>query len=380
VLLPDECDHQPYLPQAPPQGPPPAAAAPQVDITKRPTTIIVIGMAGSGKTTFMQRLNAHMHEKQIPAYSINLDPGVTKLPYGANIDIRDTVNYKEVMKQYNLGPNGGIMTALNLFATRFDQVLGLVEKRAADLKYVLVDTPGQIEVFTWSASGTIICDSLATSQPTVVVYVVDTPRTASPITFMSNMMYACSIMYKTKLPFIVAFNKIDVCDHQFAMDWVKDFDLFQAALQSDESYMSTLTRSMSLMLDEFYRNLRCVGVSAVSGAGMDAFFGAVDEARDEYFSVYRPTLERKIRANKDEREAMQAKNRAKVTADLESSKGQRVVLGRRVDEDDNNGEGDEVEVEEEEEEGNDEEDKKEFESFMANMNLRKEGQEGQPAE
>ena len=34
------------------------------------------------------------------------------------------VNYKNVMKQYNLGPNGGILTSLNLFATRFDQVRG----------------------------------------------------------------------------------------------------------------------------------------------------------------------------------------------------------------------------------------------------------------
>ena len=33
------------------------------------------------------------------------------------------VNYKNVMKEYNLGPNGGILTSLNLFATRFDQVL-----------------------------------------------------------------------------------------------------------------------------------------------------------------------------------------------------------------------------------------------------------------
>lgn len=32
------------------------------------------------------------------------------------------VNYKNVMKQYGLGPNGGILTASNLFATRFDQV------------------------------------------------------------------------------------------------------------------------------------------------------------------------------------------------------------------------------------------------------------------
>lgn len=53
---------------------------------------------------------------------LNLDPAVMTLPFGANIDIRDTVRYKEVMKEYNLGPNGGIMTSLNLFATKFDEV------------------------------------------------------------------------------------------------------------------------------------------------------------------------------------------------------------------------------------------------------------------
>lgn len=173
-------------------------------------------MAGSGKTTFMQRLNVHCHQHKKPNYVINLDPGVTHLPYSPNIDIRDTVNYKEVMKQYNLGPNGGIMTSLNLFATRFDQVLQFTEKRAENLDCIFVDTPGQIEVFTWSASGTIITDSLAALFPTVVVYVVDTPRNTAPTTFMSNMMYACSIMYKTKLPFIVVFNKIDVVSHDFA--------------------------------------------------------------------------------------------------------------------------------------------------------------------
>lgn len=47
---------------------------------------------------------------------------VKRVPFSANIDIRDTVNYKEVMTQYGLGPNGGILTALNLFATKFDQV------------------------------------------------------------------------------------------------------------------------------------------------------------------------------------------------------------------------------------------------------------------
>ena len=66
------------------------------------------------------------------------------MPYPANIDIRDTVNYKQVMKQYQLGPNGGIVTSLNLFATKFDQVLKLVESKKNE--FVIIDTPGQIEV------------------------------------------------------------------------------------------------------------------------------------------------------------------------------------------------------------------------------------------
>lgn len=48
----------------------------------------------------MQQLNAHLHSKNKPPYILNLDPAVRNLPYEANIDIRDTINYKEVMKQY----------------------------------------------------------------------------------------------------------------------------------------------------------------------------------------------------------------------------------------------------------------------------------------
>jgi GTPase SAR1 family protein len=57
------------------------------------------GMAGSGKTTLMQRLNSHLHSQKTPPYIVNLDPAVTHMPFTANIDIRDTVDYKEVMKQ-----------------------------------------------------------------------------------------------------------------------------------------------------------------------------------------------------------------------------------------------------------------------------------------
>lgn len=52
------------------------------------------------------------------------------------------MNYKEVMKQYGLGPNGGIVTALNLFSTKFGQVVDLIENAGKKHKYCIIDTPG----------------------------------------------------------------------------------------------------------------------------------------------------------------------------------------------------------------------------------------------
>jgi len=177
----------------------------------------------------------------------------------------------------------------------------LVEKRAETVDHIILDTPGQIEIFTWSASGAIITDAVASSFPTVVAYIIDTPRTTAPATFMSNMLYACSILYKTKLPFVLVFNKTDVASHEFAIEWMQDFEAFQAALAShsgardeegEPTYMNSLMNSMSLVLDEFYKHLKAVGVSSMTGDGMDAFFAAVEESRDTYEKEYLPELAR----------------------------------------------------------------------------------------
>lgn len=314
--------------------------------------------SGSGKTTFMQRINSYLHSKRDAPYVINLDPAVRSVPFDSNIDIRDSLDYKEVMREYNLGPNGGILTSLNIFATKIDQVMAILEKRtspnsdaptAKPIQHIIVDTPGQIEVFVWSASGTILLDSLASSFPTVIAYIIDTPRTSSTSTFMSNMLYACSILYKTKLPMILVFNKTDIKDASFATDWMTDFEAFQAALKQEEDngsfggleggggghgggsgYMGSLLNSMSLMLEEFYRHLSVVGVSSMTGQGIPEFFNAVSDKAQEFERDYKPELEKRRRQREVDKEKRKEKELGKLMKDMNVSESKpKTASGRQ---------------------------------------------------
>ncbi|CAI4232100.1 unnamed protein product [Auanema sp. JU1783] len=286
-----------------------------------PPTVLVLGMAGSGKTSFVQRLSAHLHSKNTPPYVINLDPAVHKVPYPANVDIRDTVKYKQVMEEYNLGPNGAIITCLNLMCTRFDQVLSIIKSRATQYSTCIIDTPGQIEAFTWSASGSIITDSLASSHPTCIAYVVDSARATNPTTFMSNMLYACSILYRTKLPFFIVFNKSDIVKPTFAQKWMKDFEKFDEALEETRSsYSNDLSRSLSLVLDEFYEGLSTVCTSSTTGEGMEDVLEAIEKCRKQYIAEYLPMYRKLIEDKKalDEQERQEAKKESSAFREVAS--------------------------------------------------------------
>lgn len=76
-----------------------------------------------------------------------------------------------------------------------------------------------MEVFTWSASGQIIAESLASVFPTVVCFVVDATRCAGdPKAFVTNMVQACSVLYKFRLPTVMV-TKCQTNPTQLGINW-----------------------------------------------------------------------------------------------------------------------------------------------------------------
>jgi len=262
--------------------------------TDRPIVLFFIGMAGCGKTTLIHRISLDLSFLKKIHYIINIDPASTATPYSPNIDIRDTVDFRKIMKDYMLGPNGAILASLNLFSLRFEQVQKMIEKKNSELNYILIDTPGQIEIFTWSASGSIISEAFSRKFSVILFYIVDTARTIHPLTFVSNVLYSCSILYKTRLPILFLFNKIDITSIDFLREWLVDHDAFDTALNKENFFASSFARSLALTLDNFHQKISYMGVSALTGIGSGNILNFLKRIKIEFSLFFQTILENNV--------------------------------------------------------------------------------------
>jgi len=71
-----------------------------------------------------------------------------------------------------------------------------------------------------------------------------------------------------------------------------DFETFQEALEQEQTFVSNLTRTMSLTLDTFYESLSTCGVSAMTGVGFAQLLKKILDCVTEYERDYKPVYEK----------------------------------------------------------------------------------------
>jgi GTPase SAR1 family protein len=151
--------------------------------------VFIIGTAGSGKSMFTAAFSDWLKMSKQDVATVNLDPGVLKLPYSPDVDVRNYVDATDIMEKYGLGPNGAYMAA-DLIADEIENLTRDIEEAHADI--VLVDTPGQMELFAFRASGPYIVNEL-TKEPKALMYLFDAVFSANPFNYVSNMFLAAAV-------------------------------------------------------------------------------------------------------------------------------------------------------------------------------------------
>lgn len=191
----------------------------------------IIGTAGSGKSLLTKTYSDWLQGRKEYVVKVNLDPGAVTLPYTPDVDVRNRIVIDDLMDKYDLGPNGALVMAADLIATEIDEIRREIEVLKPD--YVLVDTPGQMELFAFRVSGPIIISEL-TKDPKVVIYLFDAAFSSNPLTYVSNLFLATAVHLRFLLPQVYILSKIDLLPSEKIaeiLDWSEDANILKTAIE-----------------------------------------------------------------------------------------------------------------------------------------------------
>ncbi|TFH23009.1 GTPase [Candidatus Bathyarchaeota archaeon] len=231
--------------------------------------IFIIGTAGSGKSLLTASLNEWLKVGKQKAATVNLDPGVLHLPYVPDIDIRDQININDIMEEYGLGPNGALILAADLIAEESERIGGEIEDLQSDV--VLVDTPGQMELFAFRASGPYIANEMTTEQK-AIVYLFDAVFSFNPLNYVSNMFLAAAVYNRFYFPQMHVLSKCDLLPPEEAnriVDGSSRPEALEAAI--DEKLTGTRRLLSRDMVNAIYRlglEFQLIPVSGKTNEGL----------------------------------------------------------------------------------------------------------------
>ncbi|WIA34439.1 hypothetical protein OEZ86_012773 [Tetradesmus obliquus] len=216
---------------------------------------LVIGPAGSGKSTYVEHLHQHCQAIQRSIHCVNLDPAAEAFAYPVSIDIRDLVSLEDVMAELQLGPNGGLLYCMEYLEDNLEEWLGQELEGYGEEDYLVFDCPGQIELYSHVGAIRSLVDFLRADGWTVAaVFALDVAFVSEPSKFIAGAMQALAAMVKLELPHINLLTKMDLAEDKAA---VQEFLIPDPQLLMDSLSASTgprfrrLNAAVAGLLDEY---------------------------------------------------------------------------------------------------------------------------------
>ncbi len=223
--------------------------------------VLVIGPAGSGKSTFVRSFLEYLKDYDVKA--VNLDPASDPI-YEANADVREFVRTEDVMRRFGLGINGALIKSVEMALDHIDELI-------VEGDYVLYDTPGQMELFLYLKEGIEMARRIAEKDWTVALFIVDSEVASTPENYVSILAQNAVISLRTGVPTVTVFNKTDVIDFDLTPSKVRDM------LSKEEGVLAELLERLVDFLEFTTARFRSIKISALKGEGFDDVLSAINE-------------------------------------------------------------------------------------------------------
>ena len=229
--------------------------------------IFVLGTAGSGKTTLVKSFQDYLLDNEMDTAVINLDPAVEQIPYKPDFDVRDYVDAFEVMERYGLGPNSSLIASIDLILTKAKDIKEEISR--IESNYVIVDTPGQIELFAYRETGRILSALISEGHKSASVFLMDSFLSKDARSFISLFLLSSSIKFRLNMPQVLVLSKSDLLTPQELekiRSWVEEGTIIDELGTIDE-YSYELVNTIIENLDNIP-----IPVSSMTGEGFDELY------------------------------------------------------------------------------------------------------------
>ncbi len=233
-----------------------------------------VGPAGAGKSTLVASFQDWMTANGYEAVTVNLDPGAESVPYEVGIDVRERFTLTEVMEEYSLGPNGAQVVCSDLLALEIDWLANQIKD--IDCDYILVDAPGQTELFLYREASNIFIRGLSPSTGLVMLF--DPLLSSTPSGFVTQLLLASAAHLRFPVPLFPVLSKCDLIKQEkvdSVVEWASNLDILEMSLDMGAGMEGILSSEMLKVLRTLTLESRLIPSSSKEGQGMEDLYSLV---------------------------------------------------------------------------------------------------------
>lgn len=253
---------------------------------------LVIGPPGSGKTTYCSKMLEFLSKLGRKVAVINIDPANDCLPFKPDVDISELVTVTDVMENMHLGPNGGLVYCMEFLEKNLEWLLKELYKLSEH--YLLIDCPGQVELYTHHKSvHNIVAQLQKADIRLTAVHLIDSHYCTDPAKFISVLLTSLSTMLQVELPYVNILSKVDLVEQHgklhFHLDYYTEVLNLSYLLEqlSDDPFLSKFKKLNEAFvgLIEDYSLVSFLPLNIQNKKNMMYVLQAVDKANGYIFGM-----------------------------------------------------------------------------------------------